>query len=270
MSTDAALEALGYVPMRPIRWQVPEPVFTAYEDQGLEKDISKLVRSKDSLLTRLHGLSPDTDSFSLPVAGDLTALSFNEVLVECQRFVASGVARLSVAVERYQILVQESPSKTDGPTREDIEYANIEFEERRRLAAYWIEYARDPEATTPLPRNPNGEVVSPIIAGGLAQRYLVDALNLKTHLEHIEPAIALIQSISDFMNFLSGTIGATGAAYLKGLAEKLERARHKGIRRRRIGVTCLSFLLLLGGVSLDKSLAGFFGDWLVLSMSAAD
>jgi hypothetical protein len=112
-------------------------------------------------------------------------------------------------------------------------------------------------------------VISPVLAGGLAQKYATDALELHQRLNRIEPTLTFVNQVGDNFKLFAGTIGAVGSEYLKALAAKLEDVRKKGIRWRRAAVTTLSVFLLLVGVLVDKSVSQVFGDWLWLSIAAA-
>ena len=203
------------------------------------------------------------------MSGDSTALTFNEVLVDVQRFLLQGVDRIATAAQRYRNIVNETPSTGSLLAPEDLAYAQHELTRRTELGEQLLAYCRDPAGTPLPPRKPSGEVVSPILAGGLAQKYAMDALELQQRLNHMEPILTILNEVEDNFNRFAGTVGAYGSEYLKALAAKLEGVRKKGLRRRRAAVTTLSAFLLLAGVLVDKSVSQAFGDWLWLSIAAA-
>jgi hypothetical protein len=265
---DAILADLGYEPLREIPWSDPPSPQQPFRDVELESDISRLRNTQADLVARLWGLAPETDSFSLPVSGDSTALTFNEVLVDAQRFLLQGADRIATAAQRYRKIVNETPSTGSRLAPEDLAYAQHELTRRRELAEQLLAYCRDPARTSVPPRKPSGEVISPVLAGGLAEKYAVDALELHHRLNHFEPTLALVNQVADNFNFFAGTIGAVGSEYLKALAAKLEDVRKRGMRWRRAAVTAASVFLLLAGVLVDKSLSQAFGDLLWLSIAA--
>ena len=266
---DAILADLGYEPLREIPWSDPLPTQEPFRDVELESDISRLRNNQADLVARLRGLAPETDSFSLPVSGDSTALTFNEVLVDAQRFLLQGVDRIATAAQRYRNIANETPSTGSRLEPEDLAYAQHELTRRRELAEQILAYCDDPAGTSLPPRKPSGEVISPILAGGLAQKYATDVLVLNQRLNHSEPTLTLVNQVEDSFNLIAGIIGVYGSEYLKALAAKLEDARKKGMRWRRAAVTTLSMFLLLAGFFVDKSVSQTRGDWLWLSIAAA-
>ncbi len=268
-AADAILADLGYEPLRGIPWGDPTPTQQPFRDIELESDRSRLRNIQDDLVERLRGLAPETDSFSLPVSGDSTALTFNEVLVDAQRFLLQGTDRIATAVQRYRNIVNETPSTGSRLTPEDLAYARHELTRRTELGKQLLAYCDDPPGTSLPPRKPSGEVISPISAGTLAHKYAMDALELDQRVNYIEPTLTLVNQVGDNFNLVVGTIGAVGSEYLKALAAKLEDVRKKGLRWRRVAVTMLSVFLLVIGVFVDKSVSQVFGDWLWLSIVAA-
>jgi hypothetical protein len=265
---DAILADLGYEPLREIPWSDPLPTQERFRDVELESDISRLRNNQADLLARLRGLAPETDSFSLPVSGDFTALTFNEVLVDAQRFLLQGADRIATAAQRYRNIANETPSTGSRLAPEDLAYAQHELTRRKELGEHLLAYCRDPAGTSLPPRKPSGEVISPVLAGGLAQKYAMDALELHQRLNHLEPTLTFVNQVEDDFNRFAGTMGAHGSEYLKALAAKLEDVRKKGMRWRRAAVTTLSVFLLLAGVFVDKALSQTFGDLLWLSIAA--
>jgi len=266
---DAILADLGYEPLREISWSDPLPPQEPFRDVELESDISRLRNNQADLVARLRGLAPETDSFSLPVSGDSTALTFNEVLVDAQRFLLQGADRIATAAQRYQNIVDETPSTGSLLAPEDLAYAQHELTRRKELAEQILAYCRDPAGTSLPPRKPSGEVISPFLARVLADKYAMDALVLNQRLNSSEPILAIVNKVEDNVNRIAGIMGAHGSEYLRTLAAKLEGARKKGMRRRRGLVTMFSVFLLLAGVFVDKSVSQVFGDWLWLSIAAA-
>jgi len=262
------LADLGYEPLREIPWSDPLPTQEPFRDVELESDISRLRNNQADLVARLRGLAPETVSFSLPVSGDSTALTFNEVLVDAQRFLLQGADRIATAAQRYRNIANETPSTGSRLAPEDLTYAQHELTRRKELAEQILAYCRDPAGTSLPPRKPSGEVISPILAGGLAERYAMDFLVLQQRLNNLEPTLTFLNEIEDDINRLVGIMGAHGSEYLKALAAKLEDVRKKGIRWRRAAVTTLSVFLLLVGVFADKALSQTFGDLLWLSIAA--
>ena len=167
---EAILADLGYEPLREIPWSDPTPTPQPFQDVELESDISQLHNNQADLVTRLKGLAPETDSFSLPVSGDSTALTFNEVLVDAQRFLLQGVDRIATAAQRYRNIVNETPSTGSRLTPEDLAYAQHELTRRTELAKQILAYCSDPDGTSLPPRKPSGEVIDPVSAGALAQQ----------------------------------------------------------------------------------------------------
>jgi hypothetical protein len=186
---DATLADLGHEPLREIPWSDPLPTQEPFRDVELESDISRLRNKQADLLARLRGLEPETDSFSLPVSGDSTALTFNEVLVDAQRFLLQGADRIATAAERYRNIANETPSTGSRLAPEDLAYAQHELTRRKELAEQLLAYCRDPAGTSLPPRKPSGEVISPISAGTLAQKYATDAFELQQRLDHLEPTL---------------------------------------------------------------------------------
>jgi hypothetical protein len=262
------LADLGYEPLREIPWSDPLPTQEPFRDVELESDISRLRNNQADLVARLRGLAPETDSFSLPVSDDSTALTFNEVLVDAQRFLLQGADRIATAAQRYRNIANETPSTGSRLAPEDLAYARHELTRRKELAEQILAYRRDPAGTSLPPRKPSGEVISPVLAGGLAERYAMDFFVLQQRLNRIEPTLTFLNEIEDYINRLVGIMGAHGSEYLKALAAKLEDVRKKGIRWRRAAVTTLSVFLLVAGVFVDKALSQTFGDLLWLSIAA--
>ena len=266
---DTILADLGYEPLREIPWSDPSPTQEPFRDVELESDISRLRNNQADLITRLRGLAPETDSFSLPVSGDSTALTFNEVLVDAQRFLLQGVDRIATAAQRYRNVANETPSTGSRLAPEDLAYAQYELTRRKELAEQILAYCDDPAGTSLPPRKPSGEVISPILADSLAQKYARDARVLLQRLNDLEPTLTFVNQIEGNFNRFAGTMGAYGVEYLKALAAKLENVRKMGIRWRRAAVTTLSVFLLLAGILVDKFVSQVFGDWLWLSIAAA-
>jgi hypothetical protein len=266
---DAMLADLGYEPLREIPWSDPLPPQELFRDAELESDISRLRNNQADLLARLRGLAPETDSFSLPVSGDSTALTFNEVLVDAQRFLLQGADRIAAAAQRYRDIANQAPSTGSRLTPEDLAYAQHELTKRKELEEQLLAYCGDPAGTSLPPRRSSGEVIDPILAGALAHKYTMDVLVLQQRLNHFEPTLAILNQLDDYINRSAGTMGALVSEYLKAIASKLEHVRKRGIKWRRAAVTTLSVFLLLAGVFADKALSQTFGDWLWLSIAAA-
>ena len=204
----------------------------------------------------------------MPVSGDSTALTFNEVLVDAQRFLLQGADRIATAAQRYRSIADETPSTGSRLAPEDLAYVQHELTRRKELAEQLQAYCDDPAGTSLPPRKPSGEVISPILANGLAWRYALDSLELDQRLNNLEPTLTFVNQLEDTFNRFAGTMGVHGSEYLKALAAKLEHVRKKGIRWRRAAVTTLSVFLLLAGVFVDKALSQTFGDLLWLSIAA--
>ena len=244
---EVILADLGYEPLRDIPWSDPSPTPQPFRDVELESDKSRLQNNQADLVARLRGLAPETDSFSLPVSGDSTALTFNEVLVDAQRFLLQGADRIATAAQRYRNIVNEIPSTGSRLTPEDLAYARHELTRRTELGKQILAYCDDPAGTSLPPRKPSGEVISPILASGLAEKYAMDALVLRERLNNLEPTLTFLNEVEDTFNRFTGTIGAVGSEYLKALAAKLEDVRKKGMRWRRAALR-----VLVGGWSFCR------------------
>ncbi len=111
-------------------------------------------------------------------------------------------------------------------------------------------------------------MISPVLAGGLAQKYAVDALELKTRLR-AEESMSHARRAGDDINRLAGLVGSSGSEFLRVVAARLERARRRGVRWRTNAVLVLSLALVAFGAFLDKFLNQIFGDLLWLSLVTA-
>lgn len=245
------LAQLGYEPLRDLPWRPVTPPAAPFVDSELESDLRLIRAHADRITSQLQDLNPATDRFSLVLEGDPEALHYHATLAEAQQLLQAGASRIAAAGAKYDSLAAETVSDVERLTQDDVAYIHREFDRRSRLAEELIAYCSDPDAAASPPRDIDGKVVSPVVAEGLVQRYVVDAMCLKSRLE-TESDLDYLDQLARDLSQILGWVGSNGMAYIKAVSKKLEKSRRGSIRWRRAGMAALSLLLVVAGVWLDR------------------